>query len=603
MFPAAAHIVSPIVVMGEIGWGGSVVAILGLGVICVLMWQLLRAQRVYSEKLAELSRELAEDQERARGAVQATEVATRESQAKSEMLATLSREIRAHLNGIIGSADLILDQNLKPQQRENLTALRASAESLHQSLNDVLEYSIIETGKIQINHASFDLRQPLIEVVETLSPLAVLKGLELILIVAPDVPLQVTSDAARLRQIFLNLTANAVKSTASGRVVLRVELPQGSAGVSPNGAIWVHFSVSDTSAGIPEEMQATIFDRSPLSDSSSSSRKYSGSGLELTISKRLVELMGGRIGARSLPEGGSEFWVVLALPADRVQVPPAPKTGLHAVVLDNLAASRVATAAMLTRLGVDQDGTDSVANAAVLLRDALDEGAREPVLLLDEAVAKESTESLAQLFAPASQLRATRVVLMSRNPDDVAAAGYTFPVAAVVRKPLLRAEALLEALQTKTAPGTVAVVGSRTPFDLGGEAKPPARRGPRVLVVDDDNISRSVTSQLLARLGCMVEVAKTGAEAITLVPRTAYELVFMDCQMPGMDGFEATMKIRVMAGAKAPPIVALTANISESDREKCFAAGMCDFVAKPVHKSELARVLKRWTASGASTIK
>jgi len=183
--------------------------------------------------------------------VQDRDALARESQAKSEMLATLSREIRSHLNGIIGSADLMFDQSLKPPQREHLATLRASAESLHQSLNDVLDYSSIETGQLQIASAPFDLQQPLIEVVETLSPLALLKKLELVLIVAPDVPRHVTGDAARVRQILFNLMSNAVKFTARGRVVLRVELSQGSVATSTSGATWLHFSVSDTGTGIP----------------------------------------------------------------------------------------------------------------------------------------------------------------------------------------------------------------------------------------------------------------------------------------------------------------------------------------------------------------
>jgi two-component system sensor histidine kinase/response regulator len=595
MFPSAPHTLNLAPALGEIGWPEAPAVILGLGAIGLLAWQLWRAQRNYALELAEQSRQVTEEQEKASQARQDMETVARESQAKSEMLATLSREIRAHLNGIIGSADLMLDNSLKPGQREHLATLRASAESLHQSLNDVLDYSRIETGQIKIGLAPFDLRQPLIEVVETLSPHALLKGLELVLIVAPDVPLQVSGDAGRLRQILLNLMSNAVKFTASGRVVLRVELPRGSSGVSAQGATWMHFSVSDTGAGIPEEMQATIFERSAQSDSPSP-RKFGGSGLELAISKRLVELMGGQIGARSLPEGGSEFWVVLALPTDKVQAPAAsaPVDGLHVVVLDDLAAARVAVSAMLARLGVDQDATDTVAKAAGLLRDALEAGARELVLLLDESVASDSGEGIAHLLAPDSALRATRIVLMSREPEKVAAAGQNFPVAAVVRKPLLRSEVLLEALKATPGAGAVKPPSSRTPFDVGGEPKPAARPGPHVLIVDDDAISRSVSSQLLARLGCTVEQAVGGTEAVELARSTHFDLIFMDCQMPETDGFAATVKIRAAAGNKAPPIVALTANISDADREKCFAAGMCDFVGKPVHKTDLARVLKRW---------
>lgn len=593
------HLVTHPLILGaaleEDRWFEVTVVFVALCAIGFLVWQLWTTQRQYALELAEQFRLVSEEQEKANQAQLDREALARESQAKSEMLATLSQEIRAHLNGIIGSADLMLDNSLKPNQREHLTTLRASAESLHQSLNDVLDYSSIETGQIQIGHAGFDLRQPLIEVVETLSPLALLKDLELVLIVAPDVPLLVSGDAARLRQVLLNLMSNAVKFTASGRVVLRVGLPPGSSAVSLQRPTWLHFSVSDTGAGIPEEMQATIFDRSTKSGANST-RKFGGSGLELAISKRLVELMGGKIGARSLPEGGSEFWVDLALPADEVQgrAATALRDGLHVVVLDDLAASRVAASAMLTRLGIEHDATDTLAEAVVLLREALEEDALELVLLIDESVAKNGSEELARLLVDDATLRTTRIVLMLRDPDEGPPAGLSPSLTAVVRKPLLRADVMLEALRKARGTGGAKPSSSRAPFEAGGEAKPAIRREPSVLVVDDDKISRSVSSQLLQRLGCIVESAVSGAEAVERTQQTQFELIFMDCRMPEMDGFDATVKIRALLGSKAPPIVALTANTADPDRERCFAVGMCDFISKPVHKAELARVLKRW---------
>lgn len=581
--------------LGDVGWIGSAAIVVGAGGIGLLAWQLGRARREYALDLAEQARQVAEEQEKAARAEKAREAVARESQAKSEMLATLSREIRAHLNGVIGSADLMLDHTLKPHQREHLTTLRSSAEALHQSLNDVLDYASIETGKIQIAQAPFDLRQPLIEVVELLSPPALLKGLELVLIVAPDVPVAVAGDAARLRQIVFNLMANAVKFSPGGRVILRVELPAGSAAPSREGATWLRFSISDTGEGVPDEMQATLFERSVEADPPSP-RKFGGSGLELAISKRLVELMGGQIGARRLPESGSEFWVMLPLVADRTQAStaPSPSRDLHVVVLDEQAASRVAASAMLARLGVDQDAADTLEGAVLLLRDALEDAACDPVLLLAEEVAQAAGPGIARLLAEDPALRSTRVVLMARNPESAGAAGSGFPVAAIVRKPLLRVDVLAEALKKDRAPDENRLVGSRTPFGTGREPAPGARHGPRVLVVDDDAISRSVTSQLLERLGCRVDVAVNGAEAIAQTRATVFELIFMDCQMPGLDGFATTERIRAAAGDKAPPIVAVTANTTAADREHCFAVGMCDFVGKPVTRADLARILKRW---------
>ncbi len=586
MFPPSASGLPPATVLAQAStvWSGAV--IVGFSAVAFLAWQLWRARRQYSVDLSDQAHQVSEEQDKVRLLLEEKEAVARESQSKSVMLATLSREIRAHLNGVIGSADLLIDNSLQTRQRDLLTTLRSSAEALHQSLNDILDYSSIETGKIPIGSRSFDLTRPLIDAVEQLSPQALLKGLELVLIVAPDVPLAVKGDDARLQQVLLNLMTNAVRFTPSGRVVLRVELPSGSTAPAKNGSTWLHFSVSDTGPGIPPEMEATIFDRFAPSDSFSP-RKFGGSGLELAISKRLVELMGGTIGARSLPESGSEFWVVLPLAADGMPAPvrPVAPAGLHLVVLDDLAASRVAASAMLRRLGIDHDVTDTTANAAGLLRDSVEAGG-DTVLLLDESVAQESADDLGRLLAVDSPLRAVRVVLMSGAPEAVGPGTFPFAIAANVRKPLLRADVLLEALR-RTDGAAARLPG---PIEVPAEA----RQGPCVLVVDDDEISRSVTSQLLARLGCTVQLAKSGALAIERIRTDHFDLVFMDCQMPEMDGFTTTEKIIAMAGRKAPPIVALTANIGVQDRERCFAVGMRDFVSKPVRKAELARVVKTW---------
>ena len=581
--------------LAQVGWLEPVTATVSAVAIAVLAIRLLLTQQRSREELAERSRQLAAERDKTTQVQHEKEALARENKAKSEMLATPSRDIRGHLNGIMGSADLLLDNTLKPRQRDHLTTLRASAESLHQSLNDVLDYSSIETGQIRIAHAPFELRQPLTDVVESLSPLAHLKGLELVLIVAPDVPLHVSGDAARLRQVLLNLMSNAVKFTVQGRVVLRVSLSAGSATTPNLGDTWLHFSITDTGPGIPEDTHATIFDR-PSDSLASSPRNFGGAGLELAISKRLVELMGGKIGARSLPEGGSEFWVVLALPAEKEppSATPAHVPGLHVVVLDGLAAARLAASAMLTRLGIDHDASDSIAQAAEMLHDALEAEAQELVLLLDESIARSSSAQFVRLLEADAALCRTRVVLLSRDPEAIATSGYDFPITAVLRKPLLRAESLLEAVRAAPGLDSPRPSSSRAPFDIAAAKAAPARR-PLVLVVDDDNISRSVSSQLLAIVGCDVEIAVSGADAIELAGRTPFELIFMDCQMPEMDGFEASRRILGNLGPKAPPIVALTANTTVRDREKCLAAGMQDFIAKPVHKADLIRILKRWT--------
>lgn len=568
-------------------------------------WQWRRAEQLRLEEKANQAALLADAREETLAVRKERETVAGESQAKSEMLATLSRETRAHLNGIIGSADLMLDARLTPSSREHLSTLRASAESMLQTLNDVLDYASVETGQIRITHSAFDLRQPLIEVVEVLSPLALLKKLDLVLIIAPDVPSRVAGDAVRLRQVLLNLMSSAVRSTARGRVVLRVGLPPGDAVEAQRGPGWLQFSITDTGPGIPEAMRETLFDRLTAAQAASA-RNAGGSGLDLAISKRLVELMGGQIGARNLPESGSEFWVYLPLPSepDSEPINHAALRDYHVVVLDELAAARVAAATLLARLGIEHDVTDSVAEAIGLLRDTLeDEEECTRVLLLDEHIARTHAAELSAGLAADPGPNPPRIVLLSRDPAAVPLADLALPVVVVLRKPLLRAELLLEAMSQQSAPILLESRPGRTAPPSTERSLPPfpaaapgasGASGARVLVIDDDEISRSVSSQLLERLGCTVDRAPGALEALERIRSTRYDIVFMDCQMPVMDGFEATTRILEEYGKNAPPVVALTANTSLKDRERCFATGMSDFVDKPVRRAELVRVLNRW---------
>ncbi|MBI5691270.1 MAG: response regulator [Verrucomicrobia bacterium] len=595
MPPTAVPLLPVGLPLAALGLGSALFLALSLGTIVFLLWKLWKSQRQYALDLAEQTRQTSEADERAKQIIVDRDTYYRDSQAKSELLATLSREVRAHLNGIMGSADLLLDGTLSTPQREHLTALRASAESLHQSLTDILDFSVIETGKLRMESIPFALRDPLAEVVEHLTPLAVLKGLELALIIPPDVPAQVSGDAARLRQVLFNLMANAVRFTAIGRVVLRVSLPPGSATASPQGATWLHFTVSDTGSGIPEDMQATLFDRFSPADSQST-RRFGGSGLDLAIAKRLVELMGGKIGVRNLPETGAEFWVVLPIATDPNPVisgPPAV-AGAHVVILDDLAASRVAVASLLATVGIDHDSADSVEAAANLLRDAREGGATETILLLDESVARDELEALQPLLAAPEVRNSTRVILMAADPDAVAANGHPLPIGGLLRKPVVRTDRLVTAL--KSAPRLDLHRPAATPtMGIARPVAPAPYNAARVLLVDDDEISLSVTAQLLERLGCVVVRAESGTAAVEQVRHSVFDLVLMDCQMPEMDGFTATTRILEEQAGRAPPIVALTASTSAKDRDKCFSAGMNDFIDKPARRSELDRILKRWT--------
>lgn len=310
--------------------------------------------------------------------------------------------------------------------------------------------------------------------------------------------------------------------------------------------------------------------------------------MSLAICKRLVTLMGGQIGTRNIADSEAEFWITLPLPTDHT--PRAEPVEAYAVVLDEITATRVATSALLTRLGVEQDATDTVANAISLLREAREDGATSAVLLVDESVLEGHAKELADQLAAEPVLADTHVVLLTRDPQK-----DTPPLkpTAIIRKPLLRIEVLQRALT-----GSGLAADSRPPFEGATSTEPAEEVRPLVLVVDDDEVSRFVTSQLLKRLGCEVELAASGAEAVEKTGQKRYALIFMDCQMPEMDGFATTERIRSGA-ARPPPIVALTANTAPEDRKRCFSVGMCDFIDKPVHKAELSRVLKRWVKSSA----
>ncbi len=541
----------------------------------------------------ELERQVGVRTEQLEKAKNAAEAASR---AKSAFLATMSHEIRTPMNGVLGMTEMLLSTKLDDSQRKYTHLVKNSGEHLLVIINDILDFSKIEAGKLSVEYINFNLWDLLDDINNVYSPQAQHKGIALDFDIANNIPAAICGDPNRLRQIMANLLGNAIKFTDHGRIRATVQVCGEDA-----QAVALRFEVHDTGIGVSRDARSRIFEAFSQADGSTT-RKYGGTGLGLAISKQLVELMGGRIGVDNALTQGSIFWFTVTFDKRRVD-PDEPGFSLAAVegqrvlIVDEHEDSREALDRQMASWNIKCDSVDDSLRASEYLAGAANAGRPYDVAILDMELARTSGLSLAAAIRAEPATRATRILLVSddrlaADPVQRREAGVAYQLI----KPL-RAADLFECIATRARTSNAALAVAPPPVAVERRANAEAGQR-RVLLAEDNPVNVEVATAMLDSLGLSVHCARNGAEALQAASESHYDIVLMDCQMPVMDGMAATAEIRRLErdtkGMRSLPIIAITANALQGDRETCLAAGMDDYLSKPFTQAQLGALLGRW---------